>query len=148
MFLLRWQRWAACPPGAPCTGRCRTRACAATASVRPTPARAVPCWTKPCPTTSCSAAPRRTTARCPLAWSTTRRRPTCAVSTERHVRNAGRQGRSSSVANREQVRAPDASESRGAASSPWCSWIIAPLLRRQSGCRCLFEEPLVSRQYH
>lgn len=97
-FFLRWRRWATCHPGAPCTGRCRTRACAATASVRPTPARAAPCWTKPCPVTSCSAAPRRTTARCRLAWSTTRPRPTCGVSRDQNARNAGRRRRSSSVA--------------------------------------------------
>lgn len=97
VFFLRCQRWAACHPGAPCTGRCRTRACVATASVHPTPARAVPCWTKPCPVTSCSAALRRTTARCHLAWSTTRRRPTCGVSRDQNVWKAGRQRRSCSV---------------------------------------------------
>lgn len=98
MFFLRWRRWTACPPGAPCTARCRTRACAATASVPPTPARAVPCWTKPCLATSCSAARRRTTARCPPAWSTTRPRPTCGVSRHQSAWKARQQRRSSSVA--------------------------------------------------
>lgn len=97
MFFLRCQRWAACHPGAPCTGPCRTRACVATASVHPTPARAAPCWTKPCPATSCSAALRRTTARCRLAWSTTRPRPTCGVSRVENAWKDGRPRRSSSV---------------------------------------------------
>lgn len=74
-----WHR-AVCHRDARSTGRCRTRACAATERLRPTPAHTVPCSSKPCPTTSCSAPRHLTTARCLLAWSTTRERPTCAVS--------------------------------------------------------------------
>lgn len=74
-----WHR-AVCHRDARSTGRCRTRACAATGRLRPTPARAVRCSIKPCPTTSCSAPHHLTTARSLLAWSTTRARPTCAVS--------------------------------------------------------------------
>lgn len=66
---------APCRQGAPCTGHCQTRACAATGRA-PTPAPTAPCWTRPCPTTSCSAARRHTTARCRPAWCTARARPT------------------------------------------------------------------------
>lgn len=79
---LRCQRWAVCRHGALYTGRYQTRACAATARAHRTPARTAPCWTKPCLTTSYSAPPHLTTARCLLAWSTTREHPTWGVSLE------------------------------------------------------------------
>ena len=82
---LRCQRWAVCHRDAPSTGRCRTRACAATARAPPMPARTAPCLTKPCLTTSYLAPPHLTTVRCLLAWFTTREHPTWGVSTDSHL---------------------------------------------------------------
>lgn len=148
MFFPRFQPRAACPPGAPCTGRCRTRACVATASAHPTPARAVPCWTKPCPMTSCSAALRRTTARCRLAWSTTRRRPTCGVSSDQSVWEAGRQRRSSSARSTTKPSGESRPPVPPRARDGLLSRVVVPPLWLQSGCRSSFEEPVVSHQYH
>ena len=78
----RGRRSAVYHQDAPCTGRCRTKVCAATARVRPMPARTAPCWTKPCPMTSSSAPPHLTTVHCPLALSTTREHPTSEVSAQ------------------------------------------------------------------
>lgn len=79
LFLLaprRCQQWTVCHQDAHYTGHYQTRVCVVTVRVHPTQAHTAPCWTKPCLTTSYSAPPHLTTARCLLAWSTTRGHPT------------------------------------------------------------------------